>query len=186
MIYAANPLAENILWRNHQSLRDHILAEYHAYLPAVRNHLQSATSLIHFTFDNWTSIGGKKALTGICVHHLDVNGQIQDYLLGLPHLSGKHLGATIGGAVNSTLEAFEIMSQQVGYFVLDNATNNDTAVETLGEIHSFNAVHRRLRCTCHILNLAAQTIIWGKDKDCFENAQLNIAVKSLSLSLFFR
>ena len=176
LVQAANPLAESYLWKSHVSLRDHIIAEYKALIPAVVEHLHKATTLIHLSFDNWTSTGNKKAITGICVHHLDEAAKPVDYLLGLPVLHGQHSGANIGSLVSETLKAFEIDRERVGYFVLDNATNNDVAVEFLAEDLSFYAPYRRLRCTCHILNLAAQVIIWGKDKDSFENEELNINV----------
>ncbi|KAF2174350.1 hypothetical protein K469DRAFT_473493, partial [Zopfia rhizophila CBS 207.26] len=57
--------------------------------------LKKSRSLIHISFDNWTTIGGKQALTGICVHHLDESGKVLDYLLGLPQLHGKHSGENI-------------------------------------------------------------------------------------------
>lgn len=35
MIAAVNLLAEALLWRSHQTLRDYIIAEYNEYVPAV-------------------------------------------------------------------------------------------------------------------------------------------------------
>ena len=185
MIAAANPLAEQALWRSHNTLRDHILAEYHAYIPAVAEHLRRAKSLIHVSFDNWTSTGGKRALTGICVHHLNEAGDVEDYLLGLPILHGKHCGDNIAEVVSKTLQAFSVDKQRVGYFVLDNATNNDTAMAALGDEYGFYAPHRRLRCACHILNLGAQTIIWGRDRESFENKDKNLPVTRPPTSLTF-
>ena len=40
LIAAANPLAEQVLWKSHRSLRDHILREYYSYIPAVAEHLK--------------------------------------------------------------------------------------------------------------------------------------------------
>ena len=39
MIAAVNPLAEALLWRSHQTLRDYIIAEYNEYVPAVAAYL---------------------------------------------------------------------------------------------------------------------------------------------------
>jgi hypothetical protein len=169
LIEAANPLAESALWRSHSTLRSNIIAEYLAYVPAVVAHLSAARSLIHVSFDNWTSTGGKLALTGVCVHHLNANGKLEDYLLGLPELHGQHSGNNIATIVASTLQQFGVDEDRVGYFVLDNAYNNDTAMEALADKFNFYAPHRRLRCCCHILNLGAQTIIWGKDREAYEN-----------------
>ena len=176
MIAVANPLAAQSLWKSANSLRAHIFAEYHAMIPAVIQHLKKARSLIHISFDNWTSYGGKRALTGICVHHLNEQGNVEDYVLGLPQLHGCHSGENIAHVVAETLQTFEIDKTRLGYFVLDNATNNDTAIESLADKYDFWAPHRRLRCTCHILNLAAQLVIWGKDKEAFENDNLNMQV----------
>ena len=183
MIVAASPLAESYLWRNHQSLRDHIIDEYNDYIPAIITHLRQSRSSIHVTFDNWTSTGGKTALTGICVHHLDSLGQPKDYVLGLPALHGQHTGTTIASVVSSTLRLFHIGTEKLGYFVLDNATNNDTAVEAMADEFGFNPRHRRLRCACHVLNLGAQRVIFGKDKEAFGNSLANLAVSSLSSPL---
>ena len=95
---------------------------------------------------------------------------MQDFVLGLPELHGQHSGNNIGAVVARTLTNFGVDKASVGYFVLDNAYNNDTAVNYLAGIYGFDASERRLRCCCHILNLRAQLIIWGKDRDAYENA----------------
>ncbi|KAF2820877.1 hypothetical protein CC86DRAFT_252559, partial [Ophiobolus disseminans] len=95
MIRAANPLAESVLWRNHQSLRDAIVAEYHAYIPVVTACLRDAHSLIHVSFENWTSTSSKLGLNGICVHMMDAHGVVQDFVLGLPELPGQRGGINI-------------------------------------------------------------------------------------------
>ena len=169
MIAAVSPLAEALLWRSHQTLRDHIIAEYNAYIPAVANYLREARSLIHVSFDNWTSTGGQYAFTGLCVHYLNSEGKLVDHLLGLPELHGAHTGSNIAAVATTILRLFGIDNKSVGYFVLDNASNNDTAVESLAEEFGFIASERRLRCCCHILNLGAQLVIWGKDSSAYEN-----------------
>jgi hypothetical protein len=58
--------------------------------------------------------------------------------------------------------------------VLNNASNNNTAVESLAEEFGFIASERRLRCCCHILNLGAQLVIWGKDYSAYENNAANL------------
>ncbi|KAG9376558.1 Dimer-Tnp-hAT domain containing protein [Pyrenophora tritici-repentis] len=156
MIAAVSPLAEALLWRSHQTLHDHIITEYNTYIPAVANYLREARSLIHVSFDNWTSTGGHE-------------GKLVDHLLGLPELHGAHTGNNIAAAATTILRLFGVDNARVGYFVLDNASNNDTAVESLAEEFGFIASERRLRCCCHILNLSAQLVIWGKDRSAYEN-----------------
>jgi len=52
MLKEANPLAEAELWRSHNTLRAHIIAEYESYVPAVVDYLRDAPSAIHVSFDN--------------------------------------------------------------------------------------------------------------------------------------
>ncbi|KAG9375957.1 Dimer-Tnp-hAT domain containing protein [Pyrenophora tritici-repentis] len=121
MIAAVSPLAEALLW-------------------PVANYLREARSLIHVSFDNWTSTATRA-----------------------------HTGNNIAAAATTILRLFGVDNARVGYFVLDNASNNDTAVESLAEEFGFIASERRLRCCCHILNLSAQLVIWGKDRSAYEN-----------------
>ncbi|KAF7567886.1 hypothetical protein PtrM4_124990 [Pyrenophora tritici-repentis] len=128
MIAAVSPLAEALLWRSHQTLHDYIITEYNTYIPAIANYLREARSLIHVSFDNWTSLG-----------------KLVDHLLGLPELHGAHTGNNIAAAATTILRLFGVDNARVGYFVLDNASNNDTAVESLAEEFGFIASERRLR-----------------------------------------
>jgi hypothetical protein len=98
-------------------------------------------------------------MIGICVHHLDGDGELQDYLLSLPELHGAHSSANIALHVGTLLRAFGVEGRRLGYFVLDNVSNNDTAMVTLASEFGFDLAHRRLRCCAHILNLGAQVVI---------------------------
>jgi hypothetical protein len=69
----------------------------------------------------------------------------------------------------------------LGYFVLDNAANNDTAIAALSRVYDFDATHRRLRCGPHTLNLIGQAIIFGGDKDAYDNAAEQLNTEELYL-----
>ena len=71
------------------------------------------------------------------------------------------------------LQSFDITRSKLCYFVLDNAYNNDTAVNKFAAVFDFSASDCRLRCACHILNLVGQTIMLGKDVDSYDNAVEN-------------
>jgi hypothetical protein len=86
---------------------------------------------------------------------MDDNGSVKDFVLGLPELHRQHSGVNIASVVATTLTNFRINKDSVGYFVLDNAYNNDTAVASLADLYGFESLERRLRCCRHILNLSA-------------------------------
>jgi hypothetical protein len=56
---------------------------------------------------------------------------------------------------------------RIGYYTLDNATNNDTAMEALAIEFDFNKTERRIRCAPHFLNLTVQAMMYGSKKDNF-------------------
>jgi hypothetical protein len=60
------------------------------------------------------------------------------------------------------------LQHNLGYFVTDNASNNDTALDALAAEFGFNSHDRRLRCAGHILNLVARALLFGENPDAFE------------------
>ena len=169
MIRAANPDAEADLWANHQSVRNYIIADFENYYPAVIDFIAASPTKIHVTFDGWTNKGRKRSFTGIYIHHLDNNGQIREYLLALPRQIGKHTGINLAAVIDEVLCNFGITKEKLGYFTIDNAHNNDTCIEELGQAYDFKAEQRRCRCAAHIINLVAQDVIFGKSRESFEN-----------------
>lgn len=65
------------------------------------------------------------------------------------------------------LEHFSITNDNLGYFVLDNATNNDTTLVELAKTMGFDPIQKRLRCMGHILNLIAESYLFGQDASTF-------------------
>ena len=102
-------------------------------------------------------------------HYVNRHGKLVDLPIALPQLMGAHSGNNMADIVHSTLKKFSGGPHSIGYFVLDNAYNNDTAITSLAARMGFNATHRRLRCGPHTLNLIGQTLLWGKDADAYDN-----------------
>ena len=99
------------------------------------------STLIHISFDNWTAPATRRPLQG----SVNEAGEPEDYLLGLPILLGNHSRANIASIVSSTLQDFKVDGERLGYFVLDNTTNNDAAVEVMADEYKFFAPYRRPR-----------------------------------------
>jgi hypothetical protein len=105
--------------------------------------------------------------TGLCAFFRDSNNKLCKLLLGIPEL-GEHFSKTIGSETVAVLRAFGIPPEKIGYFTLDNAENNTTAMVAIGEKLGFDGRHRRGRCIGHIINLAAKALLFGNDPDAFE------------------
>jgi hypothetical protein len=132
-----------------------------------------ARSRIHISADLWTS-SNNYALLGIVAHWWDVNGTLQSALIALPKLYGAHTGANIGKAIIDTLDLYNI-TEKLGYFVLDNATSNDTAVEAItkelchgGVTRTITAKEAWLCCSGHIINLVVKSLFFGTNVEALE------------------
>ncbi|KAG9375578.1 hypothetical protein A1F94_013867 [Pyrenophora tritici-repentis] len=151
MISLANPEAEAALWVSPRSVATYAMRLFQYMQPQIVCALSEAASKIHISFDGWTT------------------KVIQDLPIALPHLAGSHTGDAIADTIKKTLQEYSIGSDKLGYFVLDNAANNDTAVSSLAHAYDFNAAHRRLRCGPHTLNLIGQAIIFGSNQEAYNN-----------------
>jgi hypothetical protein len=147
-------------------------------LPQVVADLSKSLSKIHISFDGWTTKAGKRSFLGIVAHYVNSTGNLMDHPIALPQLTGAHTGKNIAEIIAKTLQQFGINSRTVGYFMLDNATNNDTAVLRIAEQMGLTAAHRRLRCGAHTLNLIGQALLWGNNNNAYNNNSSKLAVES--------
>ncbi|KAK4078867.1 hypothetical protein Purlil1_11805 [Purpureocillium lilacinum] len=143
-----------------------LTAEYNRALGPVHAVLQGARSMVHFTFDGWTSRQNASFL-GVNAHFIDRDWKQWRILLALPALKKRHTGAALADEVADTICAFSLQ-ERIGYSTLDNATNNDTAMEALGTEFHFDRDERRIRCAPHFLNPAVRAMMYGTKRDNFE------------------
>ena len=116
--------------------------------------LAKMRSLIHISFDGYTS-NNFLPLLGVVGHWSDDFGDFKRALLGLKEIDGRHTGENLANCVSQVFNENGLPSERIGWYILDNAMNNDTAIELLvGDEHlSF-----RLRCVGHIFNLTIKEL----------------------------
>ena len=97
--------------------------------------------------------------------------KVETVLLGLRRLCGPHSGENIAEAVLQVIHEYGLTGNQIGWFMLDNASSNDTCVAEILKALGINDTveHRRLHCLGHILNLAAKAFLFGSDTKSFED-----------------
>ena len=93
---------------------------------------------------------------------------------GLPELYGAHTGNNIASVEAATLRAFGVDEQRVRVFCTRQRLQRRYRSNLLAGEFGFGTAQRRLRCCCHILNLGAQVVIWGKDREAFGNEGSNL------------
>jgi len=93
--------------------------------------LRKSLSQIHFTLDLWSS-PNHLALLGVIAHFTPSAGTLTQALLALQEMEGAHTGENICHTFMGIVEDYDIRDR-IGYFVMDNATNNDTFMDSLVE-----------------------------------------------------
>ena len=145
----------------------------------LKEKLHIATSKIHMSMDAWTSEEGTNYLA-IVAHFLDENHKLQTALLDLPPLKGPHSGENIARALSVVIDFYDI-STVLGFFMMDNASNNDTCIQELAKKYPAVKPQSRLRCVGHMLNIIVKALLFGQgvskleqqlrgasDEECFE------------------
>jgi hypothetical protein len=124
-----NSAVEQVLPKSSTTIRTWIEAMYDAQRAQVALLLHRSPHLINFSFDAWSS-PNNLPLLGVVVHWIDGAGQKRNALIGLHTIEGEHSGENMASEVWKIIEELEI-THKVGYFVLDNATTNCTALRCL-------------------------------------------------------
>ncbi|TKA79670.1 hypothetical protein B0A49_04709 [Cryomyces minteri] len=166
MLAYLNPVVEKRgLLPVHSTVRNWIQQAHSSVTGLVTQELQASYSKIHLSFDLWTS-RSMYAFCGINCHFWS-DSQYKTFLIALPQQRGSHTGSNIAETVATTISHFGLQ-EKLGYFVTDNASNNDTCINALAAEFDFNPEHRRIRCSGHIINLVARAILFGNDVDALE------------------
>jgi hypothetical protein len=154
------------------TIRTWILEAYKAQKDVMIEVLHAAPGLVHITADGWTA-PNDIPLLGAVGHFVNENGWVDHIILGLREIEGVHTGENLCSVLVEILSEYQIWTK-IGYFVLDNAANNDTMMggfarhlETLGI--PFEPITHRLRCTGHVLNLAVKAFLFGNSAEAIHD-----------------
>ncbi|KAF6527938.1 hypothetical protein HZS61_008243 [Fusarium oxysporum f. sp. conglutinans] len=140
--------------------------EFTNNMERVKDALRKSPGQIHIQYDGWKS-GNRHALYGITCVFRDPNNRPQKCVLGLPELTDRHTGENIAGQIIEIIREYEI-SDKLGYFTLDNASNNTTSMGELGLEFGFDWEKRWVRCVGHVVNIVVKQMLYGKNPDAFE------------------
>ena len=156
--------ADLICWlpKAHKTIKGWIMDSFKKTKDEVRVMIQQSKSNIHLSFDLWTS-NNSLALLGIIAHFVDDQHQIRTVMLVLRRVKGAHTGENLAVILAQIIHEYDFIDR-LGYFVLDNASSNNTCIDHLlrSIAPHLQKKHRRLRCMGHIINLAAQALLIGK------------------------
>lgn len=148
------------------TIRKWIMHAYQEEKEKIKEEMRTSISNIHVSFDMWTS-PNCLAMLSVFAHYLDKDGVRRNRLLGFRRVLGAHTGENQASIIVEVLHEYEIASK-IRYFMCDNASSNDTCVDTVlcaisPELSITQRKARRLRCLGHVVNLCARALLIGKE-----------------------
>jgi hypothetical protein len=113
---------------------------------------------VSLTLDIWTSPSQDPFLC-VTLHLIDKDWVLKSQVIAFRYIPGKHTGAKIALVLEEILKDYQI-EKRILTVTLDNASNNDTLVEELIRQGILVDAEHHIRCSSHIINLAAQDCIY--------------------------
>jgi hypothetical protein len=86
--------------------------------------VQEARSKVHVSTDLWTSTNGLPILV-IIFSYITKRGKLRRTVAAMKKVLGSHTGENLAHVVMDVVKEWNIQSN-LGYFMMDNAENNDT------------------------------------------------------------
>ncbi|KAF7296800.1 Dimer-Tnp-hAT domain-containing protein [Mycena indigotica] len=127
--------------------------------PVVKGLFAKHDGALHAMLDGWTS-PNVLSMVGLVIQFV-VDNDIRTFLLDMIPLSLSHTGSNLARALSDTFKEYGIEKKILG-IVGDNASNNDTMMESLVELMPKGArldLTTRIRCFAHVLNLVVKAIL---------------------------
>ena len=115
--------------KSHHTIRAWVIECFTNQKEKLKQIIQSARSLIHISCDLWTS-PNSLAILGIIAHFINEDGKLQHCVLALKDVIGEHTSENLAVKVLDVVKEWGFASK-LGYFMMDNASNNDTMMRAL-------------------------------------------------------
>jgi hypothetical protein len=155
LLTTLSDMVPDLLPTSHNTVRSWVIESYKQRKQQIQVLLQKSRSRIHLSFDLWTS-ENHLSFAAIVGHFMSAKYTVDSVLLAFREVKGPHTGENIAAVVKQVTDEYDVSKSNIGTFVLDNASNNDTCIDVLGKAFGWSKEEcrqRRLRCFGHIINL---------------------------------
>ena len=100
----------------------------------------------------------------VTVHALDSNFNMVNELIAFKEVRQQHTGENLAQVYREIISDYKLTGK-IGCITVDNASNNDTFIASLLKSGDLRSKEYHVRCFGHVLNLAAQAVLFEiKDK----------------------
>ena len=146
-----NPDAFDLLPKSADWLRTNAMRLFKQQKAQISKWLETLPYRPSLAFDAWSSPNGL-AMLGIVAYWYDGDGSSTCVLLGMREIDGSHTGKNLAKIIEDIEREYTINPDDVVAHVSDNAANNGTTLDALGDPSRSTQV----RCVGHSLNLSAK------------------------------
>ena len=119
----------DLLPRSGTTIKNWILDEFRKQKIYLRLILTNLKSVINFSFDLWTA-PNTVAYLDVIAHFVSKDYNVKTIFLAVRQIHGIHSGENIAKTVVKVIGEYQV-DHNVGCFMLDNATSNDTCVTAI-------------------------------------------------------
>jgi hypothetical protein len=151
---------EAVLPSSHTTIKDWMLDAFQSRKAQIKDQMSLANSKINISLDGWRS-PNRDDYIAICAHFINEDFKIVHCLLGFRDVKGVKSGQGTAEITAKVINDYEI-GDNLGGFMMDNAGDNDTALQALAEEFDLDVDFSRLRCLGHIINLVVKALLFGK------------------------
>lgn len=128
LVLAANPAIQDLITTSRRSIGRHISLTFKYYKNQLSETFSNCIHRIHFATDLWTS-PNRHGVLGVTAQWVSNEFKLQKAVIGLRECKHSHSGETQASIITDVLEEYAI--ENLGYYTGDNATSNDTCLESL-------------------------------------------------------
>ncbi len=151
--------ALKVLPSSHNTTRQWITSSFIQEKKTIHALIDSSGSRLSISFDAWSSDTGLSLLGVVAYILTEEPLELKILLLGLPVFSN-HLGVEQTRVLLLLLKDYRIDHDKLGWFVGDNATINDKALEELSKYIPFDPHKKRLRFAGNMINHASHSFLY--------------------------
>jgi hypothetical protein len=129
LLYYINGDIDTWLPASHSTIQEWVLRQFEAQKSKVKGLLQRSKTKIHISCDLWSSPNAL-AILGVVAHYITGDGELQHSVLALKEIDGDHTGENLAPVILEVIADYGFKTN-LGFFVMDNASNNDTMMNYL-------------------------------------------------------
>ena len=107
-------------------------------------------------------------LNSVTAYFLNKDFELWVTLLIILKQTGLYTGVNIIKGIIAVIKDFGIKNKQIGYFILDNTTNNNIVIMAIIKKFNFNPIKHRLYYLGYIINIIIRHFLYGYNLDLFK------------------